>query len=160
MQSHAGPNSCVGIDPCPTELITGMLLDGAAGTPSGDGLAAIMDTLTALSSSPSNSTQTPEQVYYRTARTYNSGSIASPSSLGDSAGATNCYVSDIANRLMGWVWAGSSCTAANAYVVSPGVSDCWRDVSGEGSTEFSAFTSTSRALDCASSSLASTSTLS
>lgn len=117
MQSHAGPNTCAGISPCPVEIITGMLSDGAGGTPSGDGLAAIMDELTSANAtnqlSFGNDT-TSEQMYYRTARIYNSGSIASTGNLGGGLGSTNCYVSDVANRLLGWVFAGSSCTAENA----------------------------------------------
>jgi hypothetical protein len=118
MQSHAGPNSCVGIDPCPSEIITGMLLDGVSGTPSGDGLAGIMDQLSSNNATFNNATFatncTQQQTYYRTARIYNSGSIAPSGNLGDGMGSTNCYVSDIANRLTGWVFAESTCTSANA----------------------------------------------
>lgn len=41
------------------------------------------------------------QAYYRAARLYHSGSIDASNKLEDGAG-EHCYVSDIANRLMGW----------------------------------------------------------
>jgi hypothetical protein len=47
--------------------------------------------------------------FYRAARIYNSGSIASSGQLQDGI-ATHCYASDIANRLTGWVWAPHGCT--------------------------------------------------
>lgn len=74
--------------------IFGMVRDGTQGTKFGDGL-----------------TQTINKSgdVYSAARMYNSGSIASSGDLSDGNGATACYVSDIANRLTGWVYAGSSC---------------------------------------------------
>lgn len=46
---------------------------------------------------------------YSAARGYNSGYIAASGDLSDGAGATACYVSDVANRLTGWVDAKSTC---------------------------------------------------
>ena len=46
---------------------------------------------------------------YTAARIYNSGSVAPNGDLSDGNGATPCYVSDIANRLTGWVNADSKC---------------------------------------------------
>lgn len=57
---------------------------------------------------------TGAQAFYYAARIYNSGDIPDPSDLGNAGGATNCYVSDIANRLTGWVTAASTCTQSNA----------------------------------------------
>jgi hypothetical protein len=51
------------------------------------------------------------QKYYRTARTYNSGSLDASGSLGR-GGATACYCSDIANRLLGWSQGASLCSVA------------------------------------------------
>lgn len=42
------------------------------------------------------------QAYYRAARIYNSGELPNPGSLEDAASSTKCYVSDVANRLVGW----------------------------------------------------------
>jgi len=111
MQSHAGINSCAGIDPCPASTIYGMIQDGVGGTATGDGLAAIMNELQAGDATNelsfgNDTTQT--QVYYRAARMYNSGSIDPSGNLG-SGGSTHCYASDIANRLTGWVFAPSAC---------------------------------------------------
>ena len=54
------------------------------------------------------------QAFYYAARIYNSGSIPNKNDLGNAGGATNCYVSDVANRLTGWVSATSKCTEATA----------------------------------------------
>ena len=42
------------------------------------------------------------QMYYRAARIYNSGRLSDPNALEDAASSTKCYVSDVANRLVGW----------------------------------------------------------
>ncbi|KAF2651104.1 hypothetical protein K491DRAFT_696708 [Lophiostoma macrostomum CBS 122681] len=47
---------------------------------------------------------------YKAMRGYNSGYIPASGDLSEKAGATACYVSDIANRLTGWVRAESKCT--------------------------------------------------
>lgn len=46
---------------------------------------------------------------YSAARGYNSGYIPKSGDLSEAAGATACYVSDVANRLTGWVSADSTC---------------------------------------------------
>jgi hypothetical protein len=116
MQSHAGLNNCVGIDPCPASTINGMIQDGVGGTAAGDGLAAIMNQLQAgdatNQASFGNDTSVT-QLYYRAARMYNSGSIDPSGDLGLGV-ATHCYASDIANRLTGWVFAPSTCTLDGA----------------------------------------------
>jgi len=108
MQDHDGANSCSGVNPCPQSTITGMITDGTAGTASGDGLAGC------LNEAQSQFGVTGAQAFYYAARIYNSGSIIDPNDLGNGGGSTNCYVSDIANRLTGWVQAASGCTASNA----------------------------------------------
>ena len=71
-----------------------MVKDGTQGTPHGDGL-----------------TQGINQAgnIYTAARIYNSGSVAPNGDLSNGNGATPCYVSDIANRLTGWVNADTRC---------------------------------------------------
>ena len=117
MQSNQGDNSCFGLQagqPCSSKTISGMLMDGTSGTAAGDGLAAILQ---------DQATQgyNGAQLYYRAARIYNSGSVATDGLL-EHGGATHCYVSSIANRLTGWAanegsyccaWdpSGESCTA-------------------------------------------------
>lgn len=49
------------------------------------------------------------EAYYRASRLYNSGAI-DPSNDLEKGSATHCYVSDIANRLMGWTDAAHGCT--------------------------------------------------
>lgn len=50
------------------------------------------------------------QAFYRAARMYNSGffSFTQGSDLAQ-GGSSECYSSDIGNRLTGWYWAGNSC---------------------------------------------------
>ncbi|KAK5110794.1 hypothetical protein LTR62_005505 [Meristemomyces frigidus] len=47
---------------------------------------------------------------YSAARGYNSGFIPKSGNLSEAAGATACYVSDVANRLTGWANATSTCS--------------------------------------------------
>jgi len=108
MQDHDGSNSCAGVDPCPASTITGMVSDGTAGTASGDGLA------NCINEAQSEFGVTGAQAFYYAARIYNSGSVPDPSDLGDAGGATPCYVSDVANRLTGWVFATNTCNDSNA----------------------------------------------
>ena len=71
-----------------------MVQDGTQGTASGNGLVQNLN------------------IYgnaYSAARGYNSGYIPKSGNLSEAAGATACYVSDIANRLTGWVTAKSTC---------------------------------------------------
>ena len=108
IQSHNGPGTCwkksstgavTVTNPCPAPTITQMISDGAAGTPSGDGLAQTL-----------NQAGTSDvSAFYRAARIYNSGSVDKSGDLGKGV-ATHCYASDIANRLTGWVQAPKECT--------------------------------------------------
>ncbi|KAG6065381.1 hypothetical protein E4U32_007426 [Claviceps aff. humidiphila group G2b] len=90
MQSHNGDHSCFNVKPCPEEKILGMVKDGALGTSSGDGLQQLLA-----------KAGQDDSKFYKAARMYNSGSIASSGILQDGI-ATHCYASDIANRLLGW----------------------------------------------------------
>ena len=96
MQDYNGTASCVGIEPCPKEIILQMITDGTSGTASGPGLVKDMqDAVTAGGDvDPSK--------YYRTARIYNSGSWSEGVDL-VAGGSTSSYASDVANRLTGWV---------------------------------------------------------
>ena len=115
MQSHNGTGSCntnnaylglPGVDytgtvqtPCPMSEITQMIQDGTAGTPSGDGLEQCLQ----------EQGHTDVSRFYRAARMYNGGSIATSGDLGQGC-CTLCYASDVANRLTGWVDAPHTCT--------------------------------------------------
>ena len=91
MQSHGGES----YNPFhKTQSILAMVQDGTQGTSTGDGLV-----------------QTLNQYgnYASAARAYNSGYIPKSGDLSQAAGATACYVSDIANRLTGWTKAKSLC---------------------------------------------------
>jgi len=107
MQSHDGDGACNSDytgqiqTPCPTGVITEMIREGAAGTTAGDGLAQ------AINEASWGGAQ-DAMAFYTAARIYNSGSVGQGGCL-ESGIATHCYASDIANRLTGWVWAGSSC---------------------------------------------------
>ena len=54
------------------------------------------------STGPGEFAKANAQAYYRAARIYNSGQLPNPGSLEDAASSTRCYVSDVANRLLGW----------------------------------------------------------
>ena len=87
MQSHEG-HAFVGAH---AELsILQMIQDGTQGTDAsaGYGLVQNLD----LYGDP-----------YSACRGYNSGLIPPSGDLSEAAGATKCYVSDVANRLQGWV---------------------------------------------------------
>jgi hypothetical protein len=71
-----------------------MIKDGTQGTAAGDGLVQTLDKF-------GNA--------YSAARGYNSGDVGPSGDLGDAIGATPCYASDVANRLMGWVAGDSPC---------------------------------------------------
>jgi hypothetical protein len=103
MQSHAGTGSCGSQkqSACPESEILQMIKDGTEGTSSGHGLQQCL-----AANGGSGVT-----AYYRAARCYNSGSIASSGNLGQ-GGSTHCYVSDIANRLLGWSSGPSKCNEA------------------------------------------------
>jgi hypothetical protein len=103
MQSHAGTGSC-GSDkqsPCAESEILQMIKDGTEGTSSGDGLKQCL----------AKNGKSGATAYYRAARCYNSGSVASSGNLGQ-GGSTHCYVSDVANRLLGWASGPSACNDA------------------------------------------------
>ncbi|KAJ5154245.1 uncharacterized protein N7500_009684 [Penicillium coprophilum] len=113
MQSHAGEGSCNKdgsmTTPCPSSMIKQMIKDGTAGTAQGDGLKQCYEAQSGAEAAK----------YYKAARTYNSGSIASSGNLGQ-GGATHCYASDIANRVRGWAGDMSECTEATIGTVTSG----------------------------------------
>ena len=82
-----------------TDSILLMVQDGTQGTEHGDGLVQNLD----LYGNP-----------YSASRGYNSGYIPKSGDLSEAAGATACYVTDIANRLTGWVRAKSLCPGDTA----------------------------------------------
>jgi hypothetical protein len=114
MQSHDGAGSCnkngVMTTPCPQDEITLMIQDGTAGTSAGDGLQQCF---------AAQSGETAAR-YYKAARTYNSGSIASSGNLGQGI-ATHCYASDIANRLSGWAGDVTECVESTIGSVTSGL---------------------------------------
>lgn len=136
-KDHNGSNSCnsngQATNPCPAATITGMISDGTAGTASGDGLANCMN----------QAKNTDVSAYYIAARIWNSGAVDSSGDLGKSDGATNCYSSDIANRLTGWTNAASQCTLDGASVSSP--SSCPALSSGPSATSTKAATTVTSA---------------
>ncbi|MCJ1343056.1 hypothetical protein MMC31_001247 [Peltigera leucophlebia] len=105
MQCHNGDGTCnsditgQNQNPCPTDVITQMIREGTAGTNDGDGLAQCINQ--ANSGSVTG--------FYQAARIYNSGSIDASGDLCKGI-ATQCYASDIANRLTGWVLAEHNCS--------------------------------------------------
>lgn len=103
MQSHNGAGTCAGVNPCPSDVILQMIRDGTAGTADGDGLQqTIAEAAAATGDSGVRS-------FYAGARLYNSGS-ANYDNLNDPVGATACYVTNVANRLTGWVLAPEGCS--------------------------------------------------
>lgn len=92
MQSHSGHSFSAAHA---NVSILAMVQDGTQGTSAGDGLVQNLDMY-------GNA--------YSAARGYNSGFIPTSGNLSEAAGATACYVSDVANRLTGWVNATSTCT--------------------------------------------------
>lgn len=109
MQSHNGKGTCntgTPLSPCPSSEITQMIEDGTTGTADGPGLAQLLE------QAVSTYKATDATKYYIAARMYNSGSLASDGNLGQPVGATACYASDIANRLLGWSTGTSSCSQA------------------------------------------------
>lgn len=107
MQDHDGSHTCNENSkvstPCPDAEILGMITDGVAGTVKGSGLAG------AITSANFNGVEFAE-AYYRAARLYNSGVINLSQDLNKGEGATHCYASDVANRMVGWVDAPTACT--------------------------------------------------
>jgi hypothetical protein len=104
LQSFKGTHSCNDIDkkpqvPCPRDVIIGQVRDGVAGTDEGDDAHGF-----AVDINLQADVEGVEfaEAYYRAARVYNSGAIDDSGDLGEGKG-TRCYVSDLANRLTGWV---------------------------------------------------------
>lgn len=91
MQSHDGTSYS---SSHPSQSILTMIQDGTQGTSAGGGLVQNLN----IYGNP-----------YSAARGYNSGHVPRDGNLSKAAGATACYVSDIANRLTGWVNAMSTC---------------------------------------------------
>ncbi|RYP67558.1 hypothetical protein DL771_007170 [Monosporascus sp. 5C6A] len=102
MQSHNGVGTCAGVNPCPAETILQMVIDGTAGTASGDGLR---QTFARASRDLGDS---GARAYYAAARLYNSGSV-DYGNLNNGFTSTRCYVADVANRLTGWTLAPTGC---------------------------------------------------
>ncbi|KAJ5543733.1 hypothetical protein N7513_007241 [Penicillium frequentans] len=96
MQSHEGSGSCnrdgAIQNPCPESEIHQMIMDGVEGTSTGPGLKQQI---------AQEGGSTDAASFYKAARAYNSGAVASSGNLGQGI-ATHCYASDIANRLLGW----------------------------------------------------------
>ena len=113
MQSDQGEGTCNSngsvLMPCPCASIYQMVYDGTAG--SQYDATSLVNMLNKASSMP---TDNQAQIYYRSARLYNSGpySLQNTTDLG-SPGATRCYASDIANRLLGWVVEPNDCLLGN-----------------------------------------------
>lgn len=53
---------------------------------------------------------TDAAIYYQAARIYNSGSVPADNDLSGPTSANRCYVSDVANRLIGWQGVSKGCT--------------------------------------------------
>ncbi|CAG8978586.1 hypothetical protein HYALB_00011735 [Hymenoscyphus albidus] len=102
MQSHNGPNDCtkVGSGPCPKEKIVGMIHDGTFGTAEGSGLKHGIEW-----AGQNGATSEAQRVYW-SSRLYNSGdfSYKKGDDLSNPPDATPAYSSDIANRLLGFVF--------------------------------------------------------
>ncbi|KAJ5238582.1 hypothetical protein N7468_003201 [Penicillium chermesinum] len=125
MQSHDGTGSCNKDGnvqtPCPDSEILQMIKDGVEGTSAGPGLKQLV-------AQEGGSNQASS--YYKAARAYNSGSVAPDGNLGQ-GGATPCYSSDIANRLLGWATGASTC---NSNIVSTLLGSNWSGSSSSGSS--------------------------
>lgn len=125
MQSHNGKSSCntgkgsTPVSPCPYEQIHGMISDGTTG--STGSLQACIEQWKVDDESTT---------YYRAARCYNSGSVASSGNLGDGITSTACYASDVANRLVGWATGPSKCNAGDIASLT---SSTWDGETEEGS---------------------------
>ena len=103
-QSHDGSGTCYNKSVCPNSELVQMCKDGIEGTGSsasaGPGLKQLIQ----------KAGSSGAEALYRAARMYNSGSIAADGNLSDANGATACYVSDVANRLLGWSTGTTGCT--------------------------------------------------
>jgi hypothetical protein len=101
-------------------MILQMIKDGTEGTSAGDGLKQCY------------AAQSGEEgaKYFRAARTYNSGSIASSGNLGQGI-ATHCYASDIANRVSGWAGDVTECVESTIGSVTSGLESLIEGNSGD-----------------------------
>lgn len=110
MQSYMGKGSCnsqAGVQsPCPQSTIELMVMDGVS-----NGEVNLVAGMNRANSIQGLGSCEIAQAYYRSARMYNSGPNSFPlgADLGQQ-GATECYVSDIANRLTGWTTDPRTCT--------------------------------------------------
>lgn len=108
MQTFNGVGSCnngVEVSPCPQSEIHQMIWDGVHG--GGNNLVTALNLAGFIQGlGPAEEAQ----AFYRAARMYNSGffSFTQGSDLAQ-GGSSECYSSDIGNRLTGWYWAGNSC---------------------------------------------------
>ncbi|KAJ5179743.1 hypothetical protein N7492_002953 [Penicillium capsulatum] len=100
MQTFNGKHSCHGKNDCSDDEITGMITDSFQGT---NGLKACM------SKALPHAEGKEGMAFFLAARLYNSGINTPLENVGQSKGATNCYVSDLANRLKGWNSGPSQC---------------------------------------------------
>lgn len=91
MQAHDGATLQMEPWPAPVTSIGQMIRDGTEGTSTGDGLKQL------IAKRLGN--------VYEAMRVYNSGNV-NVANLSDGLGATDRYVSDVANRLQGHVWQG------------------------------------------------------
>ena len=94
----AGTSSANVQTPCPPSEINQMILDGTNGTIWGPGLVQNQQNVAEVKPQYTGAAQ-----YYWTSKVYNGGntSLASETALEDGC-CTASYVSDIANRLVGW----------------------------------------------------------
>ena len=76
------------VSPCPSDMIRAMIHDGTDGE----------NLRTTLKTSLESISSTDDSRWYKTARSYNAGPNFDQTNLGK--GPTNCYASDIANRLV------------------------------------------------------------
>ncbi|KAF1832666.1 hypothetical protein BDW02DRAFT_485658, partial [Decorospora gaudefroyi] len=88
LMQGAGTASCEATTPCPSAKIRAMIHEGVAGE---DLTTSLKSTLVFFAKT------TDDSKWYKAARRYNAGSQVTDRNLGHST--TNCYASDIANRL-------------------------------------------------------------
>jgi hypothetical protein len=114
MQSHNGQGTCndngVVQSPCPADQITQMIKDGTNGVSGGAGGPGLADLIQQAGTSD-------DSKYYIAARMYNSGSVAAGGNLG-AGGATHCYSTDVANRLVGWTTGTTECDPGTIGVLN------------------------------------------
>lgn len=129
MQSHNGQGTCndngVVQNPCPASEITQMIKDGTNGVSGGAGGPGLADLIKQAGTSD-------DSKYYIAARMYNSGSVAAGGNLG-AGGATHCYSTDVANRLIGWTTGTTECNSGDIGTLE-GVAKLFQGVSFTGLT--------------------------